>query len=150
VRRVVVIAFFVDVFLQNYFRGRALGVENSGISFGIGSGAWGRYSILIILGLVVGWFFYEDRVKEGGVWAFNLMAWGGLGNWLNRFYWGSVWDYISWPFLPFSFNLSDVLVCCGVISYILGINGNRNTLRGQGDFDHQQTGRFGSKPSGLG
>jgi len=60
-----------------------------------------------------------------------LIVLGGIGNMFNRVIWGSVWDYICLPFVPFCFNLSDLLISFGVLSYILGINGNRDSLRRQ-------------------
>ena len=72
----------------------------------------------------------NDDVRNDGL---LLIALGGIGNILSRLVWGGVWDYICFPFLPFCFNLSDVLISLGVVSYILGVNGNRSTLRGQRD-----------------
>jgi len=65
--------------------------------------------------------------------AIWLLAVGGMGNLVPRLIWSGVWDYIHVPILPFWFNLSDVLIVIGVISYILGVDGNCCFVRGQRD-----------------
>lgn len=122
---------FLDVILQNLFRGQNIGVANGGVSFGWGSNSWGSLLSLAVYIVFVTWFLTDYlQNKRISIFLF-LMALGGLGNLLNRLIWGNVWDYISLSVLPFSFNLSDLLISLGVVSYILGVNGDRRTIRRQ-------------------
>jgi lipoprotein signal peptidase len=131
------VPFFVlvlDLVLQTVFRFEKIGFENRGVSFGIGQSA-GEYITLVTVILVfLGVYVYRFRLKDRrDKWALLLILLGGVGNLGCRLIWGSVWDYICLSFLPFCFNLSDILICTGVVSYILGVNGYRSTLRGQRD-----------------
>lgn len=117
----------VDVFLQIYFRSVGFGVPNYGISFGVlqGMGVWAS---LVILAAFLVWVLVKVYKKETIESGLILIAMGGLGNGLGRFLLGNVWDYISLPFLPFWFNLSDLLISLGVVSYILGGNADRRPV----------------------
>jgi len=122
----------LDLVLQTVFRLKNMGMENRGVSFGMAP-EMGLIISIVAFGLFIGWYLYE-RIKLKKKSTFLLViALGGLGNVICRLIWGSVWDYICIPVLPFCFNLSDVLISLGVVSYILGVNGNRSTLRGQRD-----------------
>lgn len=130
VRVVILLLTIVDIFLQNYFRLSLHGIENQGISFGLGQG-WGRAaSVFAYVGVIL-WFVYDRWGSRRDNLAIFLMACGGLGNLVGRILWGSVWDYLCFSWLPFCFNLSDVLISLGVVSYILGVDGNRCFVRGQ-------------------
>lgn len=119
----------LDLVLQTVFRLKNTGVENRGVSFGMAP-EMGLIISIVALALFIGWYLYE-RIKLKKESTFLLViTLGGLGNVICRLIWGSVWDYICIPVLPFCFNLSDVLISLGVVSYILGLNGNRSTLRG--------------------
>ena len=136
VRFLAIALVFVDLILQSHFRALHFGLENRGVSFGMGP-EWGSTVSFLAYTAIILWYVYEKRwLKRDKLFLF-LIALGGAGNLICRIVWGSVWDYISIPFLPFTFNLADVLISLGVVSYILGGNGNRSTLRGQGDPDHQ-------------
>jgi lipoprotein signal peptidase len=125
----------LDLFLQMFFRDKNFGLENRGVSFGLAP-EMGKIIALVAFGFFVGWYLYERIVLKRNRWPLYLMALGGVSNIVSRLVWGSVWDYICLPFLPFCFNLADVLISMGVVSYILGVNGNRNSLRGQRDTGH--------------
>lgn len=73
------------------------------------------------------WMFLVLKNDE----EFDLLILGGLGNLVPRLLFGGVWDYI--PYYFFWGNLSDLIISVGVFSYILGVNGNRDTLRGRKD-----------------
>ncbi len=105
----------VEFVLQGFLRRKGIGVLNEGVSFGLFPGIGMLMSILIYLGLVV-MFFMVSKKEKVAMW-FILV--GGLGNLVPRIIFGSVWDYIYAPFLPFQFNLSDVFITTGVILYIL-------------------------------
>lgn len=116
--------------LQSVFRMINFGLENRGVSFGLGQEI-GKTISIFVFAVFIFWFGYEIYIKKRYLLSLYLIALGGAGNIVCRFIWGSVWDYVCFPILPFCFNLSDVLISLGVVSYILGVNGNRRTLRGQ-------------------
>ncbi len=132
----------IDAFLQVYFRGRGMGLENQGVSFGLFPGLSGPISIFVYF-VFIFIFFRKKSVRENM--AFWLLVAGGFGNTAPRLIWGSVWDYLHVSFLPFWFNLSDVTISAGVIWYTWknirqggkdrgdynSNNGNPDSLRGQ-------------------
>lgn len=127
-----VLVLLLDLVLQTEFRSQNFGMANRGVSFGLAPEI-GLIVSFIAYGLFIGWFVFDFvKNKKTRLFLF-LIALGGLGNIVCRVIWGSVWDYICISFIPFCFNLSDVLISLGVVSYILGVNGNRSTLRGQRD-----------------
>jgi hypothetical protein len=138
----------LDIFLQGYFRTQNFGLANRGVSFGLGQN-FGNTVSLLAYGFFVVWFIFQLFAHKNGR-RLVFLALGGGANLIARVFWGSVWDYVCLPFLPFCFNLADVLICLGVVSYILGVNGNRGTIRGQGNFGNQQAGGVGGKQSRLG
>ena len=127
----------LDLFLQYIFRSLNFGLANRGVSFGMAPEI-GLIISMIALGVFC-IYLYRFPTRSG----LTLIVYGGVGNVLCRLIWGSVWDYICLPFLPFCFNLSDFLISLGVISYILMSNGNRDSLRRQRNIGNQQTGGFG-------
>jgi lipoprotein signal peptidase len=119
----------LDIILQSVFRATNFGVENRGVSFGAMPEV-GKIISILAFGIFIAWFVFElVKYKKFRPFLF-LIALGGLGNIIGRLVWGSVWDYVCLPLVPFCFNLSDVLISFGVVSYILGIDGNRSSLRG--------------------
>lgn len=131
-----VVTLILDVIFQNVFRSKNLGFENRGVSFGMAA-SWGDLLAILALVMFVVWLVV-DVVKNKRVKPFLfLITLGGVGNFLERVVNGSVWDYICLPLLPFCFNLSDVLISLGVVSYILGVDGNRRSLRRQRHTDNQ-------------
>lgn len=111
----------VDLFLQVYLRSIRFGVVNLGVSLGF-LGSLGGFLAIFVYLLFLGYFLYclrSGKSIQTGLWFVML---GGTGNFLMRVLTGSVWDYILIGFLPFWFNLSDVLITLGVISYILQNN----------------------------
>jgi len=125
-----VIFLGLDIFFQSFFRIYDVGLENRGVTLGIFAEKSINLSALTFLILII--VFLYQYIKFKRFYFFMvLIVLGGIGNMFNRVIWGSVWDYICLPFMPFCFNLSDLLICFGVLSYILGINGNRDSLRRQ-------------------
>lgn len=115
------IVLVVDLFLQVYLRSIRFGVVNLGVSLGF-LGSLGGFLAIFVYLLFLGYFLYclrSGKSIQTGLWFVML---GGTGNFLMRVLTGSVWDYILIGFLPFWFNLSDVLITLGVISYILQNN----------------------------
>ena len=120
--------FVFDFFASIYFRSRGFGVLNTGISFGIGSAQFGNYIAIFAFLVFVLWFGNEMRSSSCIRTSLYFLALGGLGNILSRLIFGGVWDYICLSYLPFCFNVSDVLISLGVVSYILEVDGNRRTV----------------------
>lgn len=116
-----------DIFLQSYFRGVDIGVANSGIFLGL----LPSISLTVLLVLYFSLLFWFIKETSAGRLSFGVFCilLGGLGNLLPRLATGTIWDYIYLPFVPFRFNLSDILISWGVISYILGTDGDFNIIR---------------------
>lgn len=131
-----VFILIVDLVLQTRFRFINFGLENRGVSLGMGQEI-GTIISITAFGLFIGWLIYKIFKKEKVRPFLFLISLGGLGNIICRLVWGSVWDYICLPFMPFCFNLSDVLISLGVVSYILGGDGNRSSLRRQRNADNK-------------
>lgn len=125
-----------DIFLQTFLRSRYIGFENTGVSFGMGT-EWGSILSILAYTALICWYLYERWGLRNDQLYLYLLALGGAGNLVCRLVWGSVWDYISLSIFPFSFNLSDVLVCLGAVSYILGVNGDSSFIRRQRDTGHK-------------
>ncbi len=123
----------LDLLFQNYFRGVNFGLNNRGISFGLLSGIFdlpaGRQGFywLIFSGAVLGFVIF----KFGGFANIYLQCLliGGLGNIIARVFFGDVWDYIHLSFFALWINLSDVIIFLSVVSFILGLDENRNFVR---------------------
>jgi lipoprotein signal peptidase len=120
----------LDVFLQYYYKLLGKGVMNRGVSLGVFSGFGPALALVACLCLVlllgIVYMRNKNRIDAGLV----LIMLGGLGNMLPRVIWGGVWDYLQAPILPFWFNISDILITIGVVSYILELNGHRDSIRG--------------------
>ena len=115
----------LDVFLQSYFRGRGMGMINQGVSFGLLSGFGTTIAVIVYIVFVFAYFRFKSGRDNLGL---LLLIFGGLGNLLPRLIWGGVWDYLCLPILPFWFNLSDVMISLGVVSYILMGDGNTDIV----------------------
>ncbi|KKT29514.1 MAG: Lipoprotein signal peptidase [Microgenomates group bacterium GW2011_GWC1_44_10] len=115
----------LDVFLQSYFRGRGMGMINQGVSFGLLSGFGTTIAVIVYIVFVFAYFRFKSGRDNLGL---LLLIFGGLGNLLPRLIWGGVWDYLCLPIFPFWFNLSDVMISLGVVSYILMGDGNTDIV----------------------
>jgi lipoprotein signal peptidase len=122
------ILFVLDLFAGYYFRSKGIGLVNTGISFGVGSNQFGKYIAMVAFLVLVFWFVYETRSKVRISTGLYFLVLGGMGNLLSRLVYGGVLDYVCLSFLPFCFNVSDVLISFGVVSYILEVDGNRSTV----------------------
>ncbi len=124
-RMVFILVLFLDIFLQDYFRGVNIGTLNRGVSFGMFPGTGQILAVVIYLLFVT---VFLRKFLPTGRSAFLMLAVGGLGNLIPRLVWGGVWDYIHFPGVSLWFNLSDVLISLGVISYILSSNGDCDSV----------------------
>ncbi len=88
-------------------------LDNRGAIFGIGSGRpeWVFWASLI--GSAV--FLAASLASDAVGWPLAVMAGGGLGNWVNRWRYGYVIDYVRVSHWPGIFNLADVALHVGLI-----------------------------------
>ncbi|EKD52880.1 MAG: hypothetical protein ACD_61C00209G0006 [uncultured bacterium] len=125
-----VMLVILDLFLQRYFRNIDFGVLNRGVSFGLLPGMGQVIAIAVYLALVV--FLGLKRRTSTTPTRIDLAIWllaaGGLGNLFPRLFWSGVWDYIRVPLLPFWFNISDLMIMAGLVSYILRGDGNSDSV----------------------
>ena len=93
--------------------------ENTGIAFSMFHDMPMLLTVLnslIILGLVV-WVIKNKKLDLG----FALIIAGGLGNLIDRFFYGYVVDFINPLFIDFAvFNVSDIALNLGVIALLVG------------------------------
>lgn len=121
-----------DELVFNVFPGFNLTkVWNKGIVFGVlGDGQVGPWILVFLKSLVLimiyiyarkMWNLSRDKVFMIGL---GLIFGGGLGNLIDRIFWGAVFDFIDlhlgryhWP----SFNLADVGITIGVFIIVLKV-----------------------------
>lgn len=94
-------------------------VWNRGMSFGIFSGAGGRWPLTIFAILATGALAWWARKADKAIfaWALGLLMAGAAGNVIDRFRFGAVVDFIDvTPLIPFFiwiFNTADVFITVG-------------------------------------
>ncbi|MCD7854544.1 MAG: signal peptidase II [Clostridiales bacterium] len=95
-------------------------VENSGMAFGLLSGArWLFVAFTVIILAVIFAFFLKCRTKSYPVLlrlSAVMIASGAVGNLIDRIRLGYVVDYLHFVFFGHSFavfNFADILVVCG-------------------------------------
>ncbi len=84
---------------------------------------------LLATGVLLYLFRLLDRASKFQALAYGLVAGGALGNLIDRFIYGSVTDFLQFPFhfIPFgfpwklypAFNVADSCICVGVFLLIL-------------------------------
>ena len=108
-----------DFCLQTFLRYRGWGVPNNGVSFGMFSnlGIWLQFFLVLVF-LSIAFFLLAGHKK---IWVSLLVILiGGSVNLGQRLVFGNVWDYIKIPLMPFTNNLSDILIFLGVVINIYG------------------------------
>lgn len=121
-------SFFVvltDWILQFTNRAKGYGVENRGISFGLGGEMYEFLRFVLPGFLLLSLVYLWKRGLLSNLFVMMLLI-GGAGNMLPRIAWGYVWDYIRLPYLELWINLSDVLISVSAMSYIL-VGDDRDT-----------------------
>ena len=96
-------------------------VRNTGAAFSMLSGQRG---ILILLPLVIVagalWFFFREKEKH---WLFciswTLIIAGGIGNLIDRIWFGWVTDMLDLSFFPPVFNIADIGVTAGCAMFVI-------------------------------
>lgn len=91
-------------------------VYNSGAAYGLFHNQ--RFfllsvSLVIIMGLVFFWHYFTKNMKFAMSWVLI----GALGNFIDRFYYGYVIDFIDIGIIPV-FNIADICINIGILFYI--------------------------------
>lgn len=108
------------VFIKNFLEFRY--AENTGIAFSMFSGGrwvFSTFTFAVIIGCLVYMF---SKKCQGNLWLFwtlGVLVAGGIGNLIDRVFWGYVIDFINPLFVDFAiFNIADCAVTLGCISLI--------------------------------
>lgn len=90
--------------------------HNSGVAFSIPIPNVAMLAITPALLAIAAWFFAKNcRIKNHlAKSSLALILAGGIGNFINRIYAGSVVDFLDFSFWP-SFNLADSYIVIGVL-----------------------------------
>ena len=105
---------------------------NTGINFGLFSGAEARWVLIaiafVICGAVYVWIVREKPGRWGAI-AAGLLIGGAIGNVVDRVFYGAVADFLNVTCCgirnPFSFNVADVAVFAGALGIILFTGGKK-------------------------
>lgn len=84
---------------------------NRGISFGVLINFYvvALLTVLSLCLLIILWYF--KKMWNVGL---ILITSGGIGNLIDRLFYGGVEDFIKLPFIPL-FNLADMAICMGAV-----------------------------------
>ena len=106
--------------IELFFGFKISNVRNSGIAFGLLSGAGDALVLVLTLGalsLLVAYFAAHAQRPE--LWLpVGLVVGGALGNLADRIRMGAAIDFIDPPLWP-AFNLADVAIVAGVALFVL-------------------------------
>lgn len=95
--------------------------ENTGMAFSLFSGArWIFVVLTLIVCAVALWYIFSNRCKHlWPYWSIAVIVSGGLGNLIDRAFYGYVVDFIEPVFIDFAiFNIADCAVTLGGVSLI--------------------------------
>jgi signal peptidase II len=93
--------------------------RNTGVSWGLASGAGAPLVILMLAALAVIIYLFAQNPARPGMWvASGLLAGGAIGNLIDRVASGHVTDFIELPPWP-PFNVADVCITFGVVLLVL-------------------------------
>lgn len=98
-------------------------LKNSGAAFGIlQNQIWlfAAITILLSAAIIFVLFAYQEHTFFSYAAAILIIA-GGIGNLIDRLYYGYVIDYIHVSFFPPIFNFADCCVTVGCVCFILHI-----------------------------
>lgn len=96
--------------------------ENTGMAFSLFSGArWVFIAITIIACIAAMWYIFSNKCKSLWLyWSIGVIISGGLGNLIDRVFYGFVIDFIEPTFINFAvFNIADCAVTLGAVSLFL-------------------------------
>ncbi len=95
--------------------------ENTGMAFSLFSGArWVFVALTLVACAAALWYIFSNRCKPLWLyWSIAVVASGGIGNLIDRAFYGYVVDFIEPVFIDFAiFNIADCAVTLGAISLI--------------------------------
>lgn len=103
-----------DVFKLTY-------VENRGVAFGMFQGMqWVFVIITVIMLAVVVYLMFKRRPKNKFFYVISaLIIGGGIGNLIDRVFYGYVIDYLSLSFFPPVCNFADYCITIGVFLFAI-------------------------------
>lgn len=110
--------------LQNIFH--LTYIENPGAAFGILANH--RLLFLLLTAVITGIMFYLylqlNNKKSPAAFSLALVISGALGNFIDRFFRGTVTDMFDFQIWPI-FNIADICICLGLagLCYLLLIKG---------------------------
>lgn len=90
-------------------------VKNFGIAFGVFKGQTG-FLILLISAILIALLYlvFSKKIKSKQLLiAISFVIGGGIGNLIDRIFFGYVTDYLKLSFFPPVCNLSDYFICLG-------------------------------------
>ena len=90
-------------------------VKNFGIAFGIFKGQTGLLILFIsVILIVLLYLVFSKKIKSKQLLlAISFIIGGGIGNLIDRVFFGYVIDYLKLSFFPPVCNLSDYFICLG-------------------------------------
>lgn len=96
-------------------------IENTGASFGmLPNMSWLFVIITAIVSIVIVYLLVKyNHHNFFSYFAGICIVAGGLGNLIDRVFFGYVIDYIYVLFFPYIFNFADCMVVLGVIAYMI-------------------------------
>ena len=100
--------------------------ENRGMVFGVAQGSnylMAIISLIICIAILI--YIIKARRDEGFCYAWYFILAGGIGNLIDRFYYGYVIDFIDTPFIA-TFNLADAFIVFGIFVLIIHLLFDRN------------------------
>lgn len=123
-----IIKYFVTVYLQplgsvtvidNLFN--LTYVENNGVAFGMFSDMrWVFVALTSVLLFVIIFIMFKKRPKGKMFYiAAGLIIGGGIGNLIDRIFYGYVIDYLSLSFFPPVCNFADYCITIGTVLLII-------------------------------
>lgn len=95
--------------------------QNTGMAFSMFSGArWIFVLLTVAVCFLALWYLFSDRCKSLWIyWSIGVITAGGVGNLIDRVFFGYVVDFIEPLFINFAvFNIADCAVTCGAAALI--------------------------------
>ena len=123
-----IIKYFISAFLQpvgsvsvidNIFS--LTYVENKGVAFGMFSDMrWIFVALTSILLVIIIFYMFKKRPKGKFFYVCSaLIIGGGIGNLIDRIFYGYVIDYLSLSFFPPVCNFADYCITAGTIMLVI-------------------------------
>jgi signal peptidase II len=97
-------------------------VTNTGAAFSLLTGKveWLRWLSLAVSLLLMAWAWFGPVMKTLEQLGYGLILGGALGNGIDRFFAGSVLDFLDFRLIHFPvFNLADVFINLGIICLLI-------------------------------